>query len=839
MTGRSRGPALWAELLLPVFLLSCGALAQLQPAELPLGAKILGGAIDSLVVSQGLVRAYQVVNKVEVQKGTFSYTQGTSTYTKSESMGSYVAERSNATYQARRHSLPFTPPPSPPPLAAASLPEQRAGAHAWVYVGGITPDCPDRPFEAHVLYACNASGAGGDRFEPGVHQPINFDNLQPPWLAVDFLACIRTFTVASSRLDQLGVLPAAATSSLPAAAPTRTTLPSSAATAAVRVVNKVEVLLGNVQLEGPNASTLFNAVSMGTFFPGLSNATYQVYWGVVGGPGLCAATAQVITTRVTYACSPAANGSDAFDPPLFEPPWQGAPVPWFSFDYFSCTLNLTVASTRPIYLAVLAAAAALSSPASAIPAVPSASLPVGTVMEGTFVPVSDSTTTIYITYRVVRGVEVQVIQEVRSQAGSGINTATNTTAIFCPAQSSATRQVYAPTPGNCANVVGVTGAFILKFVCNASAATDFFNPRLYNVPNQNLGSFPPWYVADASEGTYVLQAQSRRVPRPPLPPPVVPSPRCSPVISARFAASTSGSALLGGGGDQVHEGVASWGGCCNLCAAAGCDTFSLVADTQTCYLRMTPGTFTLRFDNAVFGFTAAAAISQATQAATETQAAISQAAQAATETQAAISQAAQAPAAASQAPADTSPTTQATLAATQAAAQLKPRLHKKGFAELAACLADVTVPLKSGPVVGGGVLALLVCDCLSATLPLLRCGALELVEGDWVRLLTAAAAPLECVLPQLQHLAAAVSGPSPSRTAPDSLDKCLSACGLPIVWLTGLAAVEPPVMPPRVAAVLAATVLTPQKLLPFVSTLSQASLAWMVAEGGSLVRHNS
>lgn len=95
------------------------------------------------------------------------------------------------------------------------------------------------------------------------------------------------------------------------------------------------------------------------------------------------------------------------------------------------------------------------------------------------------------------------------------------------------------------------------------------------------------------------------------------------------------------------------------------------------------------------------------------------------------------------------------------------------------------------------------------------------------------------MLPQLQHLAAAVSGPSPSRTAPDSLDKCLSACGLPIVWLTGLAAVEPPVMPPRVAAVLAATVLTPQKLLPFVSTLSQASLAWMVAEGGSLVRHNS
>lgn len=67
---------------------------------------------------------------------------------------------------------------------------------------------------------------------------------------------------------------------------------------------------------------------------------------MVGGPGLCAATAQVITTRVTYACSPAANGSDAFDPPLFEPPWQGAPVPWFSFDYFSCTLNLTVASTR-------------------------------------------------------------------------------------------------------------------------------------------------------------------------------------------------------------------------------------------------------------------------------------------------------------------------------------------------------------------------------------------------------------------------------------------------------------------------------------------------------------
>lgn len=51
-----------------------------------------------------------------------------------------------------------------------------------------------------MLYACNASGAGGDRFEPGVHQPINFDNLQPPWLAVDFLACIRTFTVASSRV---------------------------------------------------------------------------------------------------------------------------------------------------------------------------------------------------------------------------------------------------------------------------------------------------------------------------------------------------------------------------------------------------------------------------------------------------------------------------------------------------------------------------------------------------------------------------------------------------------------------------------------------------------------
>lgn len=106
---------------------------RLPALQLPLGAKILGGAIDSLVVSQGLVRAYQVVNKVEVQKGTFSYTQGTSTYTKSESMGSYVAERSNATYQARRHSLPFTPPPSPPPLAAASLPEQRAGAHAWVF----------------------------------------------------------------------------------------------------------------------------------------------------------------------------------------------------------------------------------------------------------------------------------------------------------------------------------------------------------------------------------------------------------------------------------------------------------------------------------------------------------------------------------------------------------------------------------------------------------------------------------------------------------------------------------------------------------------------------------
>ena len=80
-------------------------------------------------------------------------------------------------------------------------------------------------------------------------------------------------------------------------------------------------------------------------------------------------------------------------------------------------------------------------------------------------------------------------------------------------------------------------------------------------------------------------------------------------------------------------------------------------------------------------------------------------------------------------------------------AELAPRCRRRqlrAFGELAARLADVTLALRRSQGTEEfagrlhGIRMLLVCDAFAATLSVLQQKALELAEGDWVRLLTAA-----------------------------------------------------------------------------------------------------